>query len=59
MKKNDKSINGILQKFIDPIGGHNSNNLFYKFIIDIIKAIWSPFMCLLERKRNIHPVNNK
>lgn len=43
-----KEHNGIIQKFIDPKGKSNA----------IIRAIWSPKLCLLEQRVNLKPVND-
>jgi len=45
-KKEDS--NGILQRFIEPKGVHN----------ELIRAIWSPKVCLLERAENIHQLHD-
>jgi hypothetical protein len=45
----EKPYNGILQKWVDPKGDNNH----------ILRIIWSPKMCLFERKENIRPLNNK
>lgn len=42
--KREKTENGILQRFIEPKGIRNS----------LIRAIWSPKVCLLERRINVH-----
>jgi hypothetical protein len=39
-----KDCSGILQRFIDPKGNKN----------ELIRGIWSPKICLLERTENIH-----
>jgi len=44
-----KEVNGILQLFIDPKTTHN----------EVIRAIWSPKLCLLERAENIHHLHDK
>jgi len=46
-KRKDKS-NGILQRFIEPKGIKN----------EMIRAIWSPKVCLLERAENIHQLHD-
>jgi len=43
-----KEHNGIIQKFIDPKGKANA----------IIRAIWSPKLCLLEQRVNLKPIND-
>ena len=43
-----KDANGILQRFIEPKTTHN----------EIIRAIWSPKVCLLERAENIHQLHD-
>merc|ERR1712166_831335 len=43
-----KEHNGIIQKFIDPKGKSNA----------IIRAIWSPKLCLLEQRVNLKPIND-
>lgn len=43
-----KEHNGIIQKFIDPKGKSNA----------IIRAIWSPKLCLLEQRVNLRPIND-
>ena len=47
--KNDKSRNGILQRFIEPKGTKN----------EVIRAIWSPKICLLERAENIYQLHDQ
>ena len=42
--KREKTDNGIVQRFIEPKGTQNS----------MIRAIWSPKVCLLERRNNVH-----
>ena len=42
--KREKTDNGIIQRFIEPKGTHNT----------MIRAIWSPKVCLLERRQNVH-----
>ncbi|CEG36793.1 uncharacterized protein PHALS_04052 [Plasmopara halstedii] len=39
---------GILQQFLVPKGGHHST----------LKAIWSPKLCLLERRENVHTLHD-
>lgn len=39
-----KDCSGILQRFVDPKGNKN----------ELIRGIWSPKICLLERTENIH-----
>lgn len=46
-KRRDKS-NGILQRFVEPKGVKN----------EMIRAIWSPKVCLLERSENIHQLHD-
>jgi len=46
-KRRDKS-NGILQRFVEPKGIKN----------EMIRAIWSPKVCLLERSENIHHLHD-
>lgn len=41
--------NGILQRFIEPKGTKN----------EMIRAIWSPKICLLERAENIHHLHDQ
>jgi len=48
LSEKDHARNGMLQAFIDPLGIHNN----------VIKAVWSPHMCLVERKRNLSDVYN-
>eukprot|EP01041_Mallomonas_annulata_P000320 gene320-580_t len=43
-----KSNTGILQRFIEPIGIKN----------EVIRAMWSPKICLLERYENIHQLHD-
>lgn len=43
-----KNCNGILQKFVEPKGIKN----------EVIRAIWSPKVCLLERAENIHNLHD-
>eukprot|EP00656_Telonema_subtile_P036809 TRINITY_DN4086_c0_g2_i2.p1 TRINITY_DN4086_c0_g2~~TRINITY_DN4086_c0_g2_i2.p1 ORF type:complete len:425 (-),score=74.53 TRINITY_DN4086_c0_g2_i2:708-1982(-) len=43
-----KEHNGIIQKFIDPKGKSNA----------IIRAIWSPKLCLLEQRVTLKPIND-
>lgn len=43
-----ESNNGILQKFIEPKGTRN----------EMIRAIWSPKVCLLERAENIYQLHD-
>ena len=47
--KQDKRKCGILQRFIEPKGTKN----------DIIRAIWSPKICLLERTENIYNLHDQ
>jgi hypothetical protein len=44
----EKVNNGIVQKFIEPKGTNNS----------MIRAIWSPKVCLLERRVNVHKLHD-
>lgn len=44
-----KEVNGILQKFIEPKTTHN----------EVIRAIWSPKLILLEKAENIHELHDK
>lgn len=44
-----KHSNGIVQRFVLPKGGKNT----------VIKAAWSPSMCLVERRVNVHGVTDK
>lgn len=44
-----ESNNGILQRFVEPKGTHN----------EMIRAIWSPKVCLLERAENIHQLHDQ
>lgn len=46
--KRQKEIHGILQRFIEPKSTKN----------EIIRAIWSPKVCLLERAVNIHHLHD-
>lgn len=43
-----KGVNGILQRFIEPKSTHN----------EMIRAIWSPKLCLFERAENIHQLHD-
>lgn len=43
-----KEVNGILQRFIEPKSTHN----------EVIRGIWSPKLCLLERAENIHALHD-
>ena len=43
-----KEVNGILQRFIEPKSTHN----------EMIRGIWSPKLCLLERAENIHALHD-
>ena len=43
-----KEINGILQRFIEPKSVRN----------EVVRAIWSPKVCLLERAENIHQLHD-
>ena len=47
--KGKKHSNGIVQRFVFPKGGKNT----------VIKAAWSPSMCLVERRVNVHGVTDK
>lgn len=47
--KGKKHSNGIVQRFVLPKGGKNT----------VIKAAWSPSMCLVERRVNVHGVTDK
>ncbi len=47
--KGKKHSNGIVQRFLLPKGGKNA----------VIKAAWSPSMCLVERRVNVHGVTDK
>lgn len=38
----NKPLEGILQRFIEPLGNHES----------LIQAIWSPSVCILSKKQN-------
>ncbi|CAG9311958.1 unnamed protein product [Blepharisma stoltei] len=44
----DKPLSGILQKWIHPKNAQNS----------LIKVIWSPQFCLLEKRTNIHKLDD-
>ncbi|CAM9109578.1 unnamed protein product, partial [Choristocarpus tenellus] len=44
-----KGRNGILQRFIEPKGTKNA----------LVRAIWSPKMCLLERRVNSHQLHDQ
>ncbi len=46
--KNDKEVHGALQRFIEPKGTKN----------EIVRSIWSPKVCLLERAENIHNLHD-
>ena len=43
-----KDVNGVLQRFIEPKTTHN----------EVIRAIWSPKLCLLERAENKHALHD-
>lgn len=43
-----KDMSGILQRFIEPKSTHN----------EIVRAIWSPKVCLLERAENKHQLHD-
>ena len=45
----DKSLNAILQKFVEPRHGRNF----------MIKVSWTPQFCLLYKKTNFHDIGNK
>lgn len=47
--KGNKDIYGILQRFIEPKGTRN----------EMIRAVWSPKVCLLERAENIHELHDE
>ena len=47
--KLDRTKSGILQQFIEPKGTKN----------EIIRAIWSPKLCLLERAENIYQLHDQ
>ena len=47
--KGKKHSNGIVQRFVLPKGGKNT----------VVKAAWSPSMCLVERRVNVHGVTDK
>ncbi len=49
LKNRPKPYDGILQKFIEPKGEHNN----------MIKVIWSPSMCLFERRQNKNSIFDK
>lgn len=44
-----KNYSGILQRFIEPSGIHN----------EMIRAIWSPKICILERAENVHEIHSE
>ncbi|CAG9334959.1 unnamed protein product [Blepharisma stoltei] len=44
----DKPLSGILQKWVDPKNGQNS----------LIKVIWSSQFCLLEKRTNLHSIDD-
>lgn len=46
--KRKKVMNGILQRFIEPKTTRN----------EMIRAIWSPKVCLLERAENVHQLHD-
>lgn len=46
--KRKKEVNGLLQRFIEPKTTRN----------EVIRAIWSPKVCLLERAENIHQLHD-
>lgn len=46
--KRQKEIHGILQRFIEP---KSTNN-------ELVRAIWSPKICLIERRQNINQLHD-
>ena len=46
--KSQKENNGVLQRFIEPKGTKN----------EVVRAIWSPKVCLLERAENINNLHD-
>ena len=45
----EKVNNGLIQRFIEPKGTRNT----------MIRAIWSPKVCMLERRMNVHRLQDK
>jgi len=50
----EKSLSGLLQRWIEPKGGHAS-----RLYIALIKASWSSSFTIVERRVNVHPLNDK
>jgi hypothetical protein len=48
MEYRDKAMSSIIQQWVEPRHNHNS----------MIKAIWNPQFCLIERKRNLLPLDD-
>jgi len=45
----EKALSGLLQKWVEPKGGHNC-----KCQSALIKVVWSPLFSVLERRLNVH-----
>lgn len=50
----EKSLSGLLQRWIEPKGGHASRPY-----IALIKASWSPLFTIVERRINLHPLSDQ
>lgn len=46
LHKRRKGMSAVLQRFLEPRGGHNS----------VIRAVWSPQVCMMEKRTNMRPL---
>ena len=54
----DKPYDGILQKFIDSKGTHNCKRFLFNCHLEVYRIIWSPNICLFERRENLRDIND-
>lgn len=56
----DKPYDGLLQKFVDAKGKNNCNKLHYLYLyLAVFRIIWSPKICLFERRENLREMNDQ
>jgi hypothetical protein len=56
----EKPYDGILQKFVSPKGNHNCKlSKIYLSIIEVYRIVWSPKICLFERRENLREINDQ
>lgn len=53
MLNREKALSGLLQKWVEPKGGHNC-----KCQSALIKVVWSPLFSVLERRLNVHKLQD-